>query len=149
MRFKKIIALTAALVIALSLFASCGSSGKEDTNAPEGSGKIETDSDGNIYLEDGVRLRDISVDMVGSTPNFMVILANENDNAVEFDCSKFELKKADGSVLKTTAGAKTLDADQSYIQWAFPVTDGEAAVGDEISIYYGGALVAEVTVTEF
>ena len=144
MKTLKIVALVLVLSAAIALFAACGSDGgnKDAANTSEA-------GNGAVSLPDGVRIREISVDMVGSTPNFVLIVANDNDAETELDCSKFVLKKADGTELKTNAGVKTLAASQSYAQFAFPVIDGEAEAGDVISVYYGDELIEEVTVTEF
>ncbi len=158
---RAFLALALVLIAAFSLFACGGTKddGKQETEtaadtqaetkAPEDIQTKAPDADGNVYLEDGVRLRELSVDMVGSTPNFIVILANENDRDIELDLSKFTLKKDDGTELKIRGGTKTLDANQSYTQWAIPVTEGEVNVGDKVSIFYGEELIVIAEVTDF
>ena len=98
---------------------------------------------------DGVIIKEVGVDMVGETPNLMVVFLNPTDKDVEVDCSKFEVKKADGTVVNFTKSKKTIDANQSYTQWAFTAKSGTLQKGDKVAISFDGQPLGEYEVTEF
>lgn len=110
----------------------------------------EANADGALYSEDGVDIREVEVNLVGSsTFNLSVVFANNNDTNREFDCSKFQICKG-GEVIQATTQTKTLDANQTYIQWAFPIREpGSLALGDTVTVSYGDVQIAEVTIDQF
>lgn len=86
--------------------------------------------------------------MVGDTPNLLVIFSNPTDKDVEFDCSKFEVKLEDGTVVNFTNSTKTIPANKSYVQWAFTAKPGSIKAGDKVTISYDGTSLGTFEVAE-
>ena len=107
------------------------------------------DSSSALLVVDGVEIKEVGVDMVGSTPNLSVVFANTNDHDVEFDCSKFVVKIDDAKEIDFAGSMKTFPANESYIQWAFTAKPDSTKVGDSVTIYYGDQKLGTYEVTEF
>lgn len=163
---KNVLALFTAVALAFCIaLTGCGDQKTSDTTdatateetsteattteAADSGERTETTADGVLYSEDGIDVREVEVNLVGSTFNFSVVFANNNDVEKDFDCSKFTIVKDDETIQPTTQ-TKTLDANESYMQWAFPIREpGSLALGDEVDVYYGETLITTVTVEEF
>ena len=149
---KKVIAAVAlAAVLALGLCA-CGSSqasSSASASASNASSAASSSTASGVVEIDGVVVKEIGVDMVGETPNLMVIFSNPTDKDVEVDCAQFEVKKADGTVVDFGKSKKTISANQSYTQWAFTAKSGTLQKGDKVSISFDGKPLGEYEVTEF
>lgn len=96
---------------------------------------------------DGVDIKEIGVDMVGETPNLMIIFSNNTDKDVNIDCGKFEVKKADGTVVNFGKSTKTIKANQPYTQWAFTAKSGSLSKGDMVEISFDGTPLGTFEVT--
>ena len=167
---KKRILLTMPVIaggLSAAMLTVCGEDKKEETlstvtngvttesaTSADTSSSAETSDSStrgeHLYVnDDGVEINDVAIDLVGSTFNFSVIFANNTDKEHEFDCRKFDLK-FNGKSLGAMLSTKTFPANQSYIQWAFPMSDtGDLKVGDKVDVYYDSTLLKTVEVTEF
>lgn len=111
------------------------------------SGETKTTTTGDaVYKINGTTVKEVGVDMVGSTPNFLVIFDNSNNSQVEFDCANFKLEFSDGTTVQPSKSKKTLAANQSYIQWAFTFSKSGLKAGDWVTVYYGSDAIDVVQV---
>ena len=108
-----------------------------------------TSSSGALINIDGVDVKKVELEMVGSTPNLQVVFSNSTDKPIEVDCGKFEVKLADGTVVDFAGSTKTIDANQPYTQWAFTAKADTMKAGDKATVSYGGTELGEFEVGEF
>lgn len=132
-----------------SASASASASGSASASAASTSAASasQASSDGVLTI-DGVIVKDIGFDMVGDTPNFMVIFSNPTDKDVEVDLSKFQIKVDDKDEVSFHLTSKTIDANRNYAQWAFTAKPGSMKAGDSVTVYYDGNLVGTYEVNE-
>lgn len=88
------------------------------------------------------------MDLVGDTPNLMMIFSNPTDKDVDVDLSKFQVKVNDTDEVSFHLTSKTIGANKSYVQWAFTAKPGSIKAGDSVSIYYDGKLVGTYEATQ-
>ena len=98
---------------------------------------------------DGVTVKDLGLEMVGDTPNLMIVFSNPTDQAVDVDLSKFQIKVDDKDEVNFHLTSKTIDANKPYAQWAFTAKPGSMKVGDSVTVYYDGKQIGTYKVTEF
>ena len=144
-KIKRTILVILLVTLTLLTVTACSQTKDAGADTPAADNK----SSDAVFSVDGVDVKSVSIEMVGETPNFMVVLANTNDADADFDCTKFVLKNADGDVLKADTSIKTLTANQQYSQSAFTMDEGSLKVGDKVEVYFDSTLVDTVTVTEF
>jgi|GEM_PF-6109517 len=142
-------ASSAAGSASASTAASSESTTASASSAAASSGSAEASSSDGLLAVDGATIKEVSVDMVGDTPNLMVIFANNSDKDVEIDCGKFEVKKDDGTVVNFTNSKKTIGANKPYVQWAFTTKAGSLKAGDKVTISFDGTNLGTYEVTEF
>lgn len=163
MRFLSALAIASSVALvgcgggAASTSASEATSAATDAVVSEVEEEAAVEETGNrgaatdtLFSEDGIDIREAEVNLVGGTTfNFSVVAANNNDVDKDFDYGRFTIVKGD-ETFQPTKDVKTLSAKQSYTQWAFPIQDaGSLAVGDAVSICIDGDVILETTVVEF
>lgn len=120
--------------------SSTASSTAASSSASASSGVMEID---------GVTIKSLGFEMVGDTPNFMVVFSNPTDQAVDVDLSKFQIKVDDKDEVSFHLTSKTIDANKPHAQWAFTAKPDSMKVGDSVTVYYDGNLVGTYEVTAF
>ena len=154
------LAVTVCGALAVGVLAGCSgsasssaaaSSASVSTSVPSASVESSATSSAARGLTeiDGVIVKEIGVEMVGDTPNLMVVFSNPTDKDVEVDCGKFEVRKEDGAVVDFGKSKKTINANQPYAQWAFTAKADSLKKGDKVIVSYDGKELGAFEVTEF
>lgn len=158
MKKLTIVAAMAGAILAVAALAGCGggsasssasASASASTFVSTSASASSSSASGAVLEIDGVIVKDIGVDMVGDTPNLMIIFSNPTNQDVDVDLSKFQVKVDDKDEVSFHLTSKTIKANQSYAQNAFTASPGSMKVGDSVTIYYDGKLVGTYKVTEF
>ena len=169
MKKGTILLIAALLCAAMSMVAltGCGGGGGGDKAATEateateaadtaateaadaGAAAAGATSQGALLTVDGADLNDLSVDMVGDTPNLMMIFANNTDQDVTFDLSPIKVLVDDKDEVSFHLTSKTIEANTPYLQCADTASPGSMKVGDQAYVYYGDTLLGVFEVTEF
>lgn len=97
----------------------------------------------------GVDVTKISFEMVGDTPNFMVIFSNKTDKDVDVDLTPFKIKVVDGDEVSFHLTHKEVKANTPYSQNAFTASANTMKVGDKVSVFYGDTDLGVFEVAEF
>ena len=152
-----VLAVLVCAVLAVAALAGCGGSSSSSASASVSASSSAASSasasassaSAEGFTIDGVIIKDISLDMVGETPNLSIVFSNPTDKAVDVDCSKFVVTKDDGTVVDFGKSTKTIDANQKYMQWAFTAKSGSLQEGDRADISYDGTSLGTFEVTKF
>ncbi|MBQ9002931.1 MAG: hypothetical protein IJ087_13855 [Eggerthellaceae bacterium] len=139
-------------VMSAAALVGCGGGAASSSAASTSSASASSSaskSSGVITTIDGVDVKDISFDMVGDTPNFMIIFSNTTDNDIEVDLSKFKIMVNDTDEVSFHLTTKTVAANTKHAQNAFTASANSMKVGDEVYVYYNGELVGTYEVQEF
>ena len=129
MKTKRMIAFALAVLFAVSLLTACGNK--------------------KLYSKDGVDIISVEVVHVDKAYNFTVTAANNNDDIVKFDFTKFEIKDVNDNVLPAKTDVHILGANQPYVRFAFRMEGTEdLKVGDTVYVYYDSELIAKITAIE-
>ena len=139
-----IIAILILAVLASAMLAGCGT--KTDSASDSGAAKKAA-----LLEIDGAELRSASLELVGETPNLMLVFANNTDKEVKLESADFSVETSDGTKTPLFEGEITLDANKSRIQMAKTAfkDDLNIKVGDTVKIYYGDTLLTTGEVTSF
>lgn len=129
--------------------SASASSASASASASDATASASASSSGSVMEIDGVTVKDLRFEMVGDTPNLMLVFSNPTDQAVDVDLSKFQIKVDDKDEVSFQLTSKTIDANKPYAQWAFTAKPGSMKVGDNVTVYYDGKLVGTYKVTEF
>ena len=98
----------------------------------------------------GITLKTVAVELVGSTYNLQVVMANESNEEKTLDCSKFKIQTYGLDTLKVNGSMKTIKANSSYNQHAFTIEDeGKLKVGNMVYVFYDSTSLGPVEVSEF
>lgn len=139
----RILSLLLLAVIALLSFSACGSGGTASSSGSVSSAKEP------LYTVNGVDITFASVEMVGETPNLMLIFANNTDEDIEVDFSKLAVKLSDGTEIGNFGLMRTMEANRPRIQHAITIEQKYGIkTGDTVEIYYGDDKIAVSEVTE-
>ena len=133
-----------------SAASSAASAASASANAASASAGAAADSrGGSLITVDGVDVNSVALEMVGNTPNFQIVLANNTDNDVEFDLSQFKIMVDDADEVDFHLTKTTVKANTPYLQRAETASEGTMKVGDSATIYYGDTLLGTFEVGEF
>ena len=84
-----------------------------------------------------VMLKTVTVGFYGKLLNFQVVIANDTNEDIEFDCSKFSIKTQNQEVLKVDGTVSTIKANSNYNQLTCPINDDRRfGVGSLVYAYY-------------
>ena len=140
---RTVILLTLAALVAFSA-AACGNSDSGSSNVNTSSGSAA------LYTVNGAEITDVSVVMVGSTPNMQIVFSNKTDKDIEVDFSKLTLKLADGTEIGNLGLTRTIEAGKTRTQIAVTVEEKYGIkLGDTVEVYYGADRIKTVEVEEF
>ena len=109
----------------------------------------DRDGEGSLINIDGVDVTKISFEMVGDTPNFMVVFSNKTDKDVDVDLTPFKIKVVDGDEVSFHLTHKEVKANTPYSQNAFTASANTMKVGDKVSVFYGDTDLGVFEVAEF
>ena len=151
---QKKIGIIVLLMITSMMLTACGNKNIENQEEMSESSTLVVENSNHsssvLYSKDGVDIKSVAVVLVGDTPNFQIVFANSTSADVEFDCSKFLIKSADGDEYKISALNRTVPANASYRQHSFTFRDnGKLKEGDLVTVYYDSQVIKDVEVTIF
>lgn len=162
MKKTVLLLLAAALCAAVSMMAlvGCGGGGGGESAAPDAAAPAadapdasapasDAPASGALFSANGVDITSLGVEMVGDTPNLMVVFANSTDQDVDFDLTPLKVLVNDKDEVNFHLTSKTVPANTPYLQCADTASPGSMKVGDQAYVYYGDALLGKFDVTEF
>lgn len=165
-----VIAVVAVVAVVLNNNNSNNSQNATDTSstAENASNKSTTEASNNsivtnnnsssseetvLWSENGIEIKKATIEQVSEgSYNIQTVFANNTNEAVEFDNSKFKYELADGYVITPVSTTKTLEANRPRIQFAQSLSKEENShlhLGDKLTVYYGDTVLQTTTIEKF